>query len=357
MGFGRFLVLGGLTTVAALVSLIGAGAASAAPTPSFTAPDNVVAGTEVVFQSTSTPDGATPIDTYSWDFAGQGTCNTETCTVTAPPVGMIWTVTLTVGDINGTASHSQPIYVAPAPPEPPQNQLPTAAFAALPGSPQVGDEVTFVSYSRDPDGSIADEQWDLNGDGDFPDASGPIATRKFSTAGQKRITLRVTDNQGATNDLSLTLQVRERSNEQSSGSQAYPENATESAAPPLIGPTPLPSLLSPFPIVRLAGGVTSSGPHIDLLTVRAPSGARALVRCHGRGCPSKRTEKVVGRKPLRFRAFEGATRKGVVLEVLVRGGDRIGKFTRFKFRRTRRPLRTDGCLWPRTSQMAPCPKT
>jgi hypothetical protein len=150
------------------------------------------------------------------------------------------------------------------------------------------------------------------------------------------------------------MQVRERPKESAGQAGQQPK---QSASQPLMGSTPLPSLLSPFPIVRLAGGVTSSGPRIDLLTVRAPKGARALVRCRGRGCPAKRAEKVVRRSRLRFKAFEGATRKGVVLEVLVRRGDRIGKFTRFKFRRSSRPLRSDGCLWPRTSRMAPCPET
>jgi hypothetical protein len=46
----------------------------------------------------------------------------------------------------------------------------------------------------------------------------------------------------------------------------------------------------------------------------------------------------------------------VVLEVLVHRGDRIGKYTRFKLRRNRRPHRADGCLWPGTSRMAPCPE-
>jgi PKD repeat protein len=355
MGLVRLLVPGGVTTAVAVLSLVGAGGALAAPTADFTwSPTDVVAGAQVNFQSTSTPDPATPITSWSWDFGGQA-CSTETCTVTAPGAGL-WFVTLTVADANGPHFAVKPIYVAPAPTPPPPNLLPVAAFAALPASPQVGDEVTFISYSEDPDGSIADEEWDFDGD-DLSDASGAIVTRKFSTAGQKRVTLRVTDNDGASDDLSLTLQVREKPEEKPSGTQSNAEKPQENTMTPLVGGTPLPSLLSPFPIVRLAGGVTSSGPHIDLLTVRAPRGARALVRCRGRGCPDKRAEKVVGKKPLRFKSFEGDTRKGVVLEVLVRGGDRIGKFTRFKFRQARRPVRSDGCLWPRTSRMAPCPKT
>ena len=125
---------------------------------------------------------------------------------------------------------------------------------------------------------------------------------------------------------------------------------------PVTGPGPLPRLLSPFPIVRLAGIVTHVGTRIRLLEVRAPKGAQALVRCRGRGCPVKRAEKLIGRAPVRFAAFERLMPAQVVLEVLVRKGDRIGKYTRFKLRRNRRPQRTDGCLWPGTTRMARCPE-
>jgi hypothetical protein len=35
---------------------------------------------------------------------------------------------------------------------------------------------------------------------------------------------------------------------------------------------------------------------------------------------------------------------------------RIGKYTRFKFRRNRPPRRVDGCLWPGAPRMSPCPE-
>jgi hypothetical protein len=114
-------------------------------------------------------------------------------------------------------------------------------------------------------------------------------------------------------------------------------------------------MLSPFPIVRLVGSVTALGTEIRLLTVQAPKGAKAVVRCVGRGCPVKRKKKVVGRTPVRFDALKRLLPAGVVLEVLVQRGDSIGKFTRFKLRQNRRPQRADGCVWPRTNRMAPCP--
>jgi hypothetical protein len=119
--------------------------------------------------------------------------------------------------------------------------------------------------------------------------------------------------------------------------------------------TPAPILLSPFPIVRLVGTVTSTGTRIDALSVRAPRGSHALVRCRGRACPLKQVEKTIRRLEARLVASGTVIPPGVVLEVLVSKGDRIGKFTRFRFRRNRRPLRTDRCLWPTEPRMAPCP--
>jgi PKD domain len=213
----------------------------------------------------------------------------------------------------------------------------------------VGEEVTFVSYSDDRDGRISEQAWDLNGDGRFDDASGPLVKRRFSVPGPQAVALRVTDDKGAAATQSLTITVRAQP----------PVGATGPPPPlrrPLIGPTPLPRMLSPFPIVRLVGSVTDLGTEIHLLAVRAPKGARAIVRCLGRGCPVKRAGKVVGREPARFGALKGLMPAGVVLEVLVRRGDSIGKFTRFKLRQNRRPRRADGCLWPGTTRMAPCPE-
>ena len=80
---------------------------------------------------------------------------------------------------------------------PPANVPPSASFLAFPGAPLAGDPVTLVSTSSDPDGPIASQLWDLNGDGIFADASGPTATTSFRTAGPHTVSLRVTDARGA----------------------------------------------------------------------------------------------------------------------------------------------------------------
>jgi hypothetical protein len=129
--------------------------------------------------------------------------------------------------------------------------------------------------------------------------------------------------------------------------------ATPSPTP--AEPVPRPSLLNPFPIVTVAGEVTRAGTRIDRLAVRAPRGSRVLVRCRGADCPLKRVSKSLRKTRTRVRAAERLMPPGVGVEVLVRRGDSIGKFTRLRFREERPPRRADGCLWPGTNRMAACP--
>jgi hypothetical protein len=364
-----------LLTLAGVVSPFGVGVAVGNPTADFDwAPKPVVTGTPVTLTSTSTPlDPSIPISSTRWELTGDHRFDVKspdgTATVTAPAPGM-WKVTIRVEDSAGeTDTRTKEINVeagpSPPPPNPPQpppaNQPPSVAFAAVPGAPLVGEEVTFVSYSEDPDGSIADQSWDLDEDGSFDDAGGPVATHRFSHSGEKTVTLRVTDDGGAALTRSLTIVVRDPP----AGSTAPPSSPSKSQAAtgpvplpsPLAALPPLPSLLSPFPVVRLVGSVTQAGTHVRLLAVSAPRGARASVVCRGRGCPVRRVERVVGRRPVRFPVLERLLPANLVLEVLVRRGDRIGKYTRFKLRGGRRPRRADGCVWPGATRMAPCPET
>jgi hypothetical protein len=378
----RLLLAACLLTLAAVVSPFGVGVAIGKPTADFDwAPKPVVTGTSVTLTSTSTPlDPSVPISNTRWELTGDHKFDVRspdgTATVTAPGPGT-WRVTIRVEDSAGeTDTRTKEIAVEAGPslpppnppplpppnppPPPPPNQPPTPGFAAVPGAPLTGDEVTFVSYSEDPDGDIVDEAWDLDEDGIFDDATGPIATHRFSLAGETTVSLRVTDDAGAPATRSLTVLVREgpggNAGPPASPSQPQPSTGPVPLPKPLAASTPLPSLLSPFPIVRLVGSVTPLGTRIRLLSVSAPKGARASVRCRGWGCPVKRAERVVGRRPVRFPVLERLMPANLVLEVLVHGGERIGKYTRFRLRGDRRPRRADGCLWPGTTRMAPCPK-
>jgi len=336
----RLLLMCCLLLTCAVLSPLGVGVSFAHPTADFDwAPKPVVAGEMVTFTSTSTPfhEPFAPITITQWTIEGAGTLMGSNVSVRAPAPGS-WRVELNVWDAIGEdGEETKTIDVVapppPPPPPPPVNQPPKPAMAVLPTSPLVGEEVTFVSYSEDPDGRISEHAWDMDGDGAF-DESGAVATRRFSTAGPKRVTLRVKDDGGAFATVSRTVVV------------VQPAPAGTSAAP---------RLLSPFPVVRLVGSLVSEGVMVRMLAVRAPTGAPVLVRCSGKGCPVKRVKKKAGKVRLRVKAFEGELPAGVVLEVFVRSSDRIGKYTRFKIRRNRIPQRTDGCLRPGTVRRTACP--
>ena len=143
-----------------------------------------------------------------------------------------------------------------------------------------------------------------------------------------------------------------------------PESPRPDPTPPVTPPS-APQLLSPFPLVRISGTLTSSGARIRLLSVRAPRGAlvRVTVRpaCSRKRRSSRRcrvlhasgtvgTSAVIG-----FRGVERAYRSGTVIVVRVWRADRIGKYTRFTIVRGRAPRRVDQCLVPGATRGSRCP--
>jgi glucose/arabinose dehydrogenase len=86
------------------------------------------------------------------------------------------------------------------------NQPPTAAITANPTNGPVPLTVSFDGAgSSDPEGHPLSYSWDLNGDGTFGDATGPTASYTYTTAGVYHPSLRVTDDQGATDTASVTV--------------------------------------------------------------------------------------------------------------------------------------------------------
>jgi len=88
------------------------------------------------------------------------------------------------------------------------NQPPTAVVTA---SPTNGPAPLTVSFdgtgSSDPEGKPLSYSWDLNGDGTFGDATGPTASYTYATAGVYHPSLKVTDDQGASDTASVTVTV------------------------------------------------------------------------------------------------------------------------------------------------------
>jgi hypothetical protein len=144
---------------------------------------------------------------------------------------------------------------------------------------------------------------------------------------------------------------------------------TPPVTPPVTTPVvppkpPKPQLLSPFPLVRIAGTLTATGARISLLSVRAARGVLVRITvtpaCGGksRRCRVLRAAGTVGRRDaIDFTGLAHAYRSGTVIVVRVWRADRIGKYTRFTIVRGREPRRVDECLAPGASRGSRCPSS
>jgi PKD repeat protein len=305
-------------------------------------PSTPTAGLAATFTSNSLPINGFPITSTGWYVDGTFVGNGQSLPYRFQSPGP-HSVRVVVVDSRGLSSQAEtPVTV---------NARPVAEFTAFPASPLVGEEVNLTSDSSDDGPLPAQAQaWDLNGDGVFGgvgDATGSRAKVMFVEPGNHTVALRVTDGHGATSTVSKVISARRASLLQPIGNQGNSAPSTGRARPVL-------KLISPFPLVRLTGAVVKRGTRIRRLSVRAPAGSRVIVYCRGRGCPVRRVIKFVKRSTVRFAAFERVLRSGTLLEVLVRRGDQMGKYTSFRLRRTRVPKRIDGCLPPSASRGVTC---
>jgi hypothetical protein len=307
-----------VATLAALAALP-SGASAAPPVASFSVtPEAPLSGDVVTFTSAATGD----VTALAWDLDADGQFD-DGAGLTAQRAYATpgrYLVSLRVAGPGGSAAQSQWIQIG--------NRPPIASFSYTPSTPLSQDTVMFAAAARDPDGSIAAIGWDLNGDGIFTDASGPVASMVFPAAGAYPVAIAVTDNSGATTVASEGVGV---------------------------APRP-PTMLSPFPIVRLTTRGTRRGARVLRLGVEAPPGSRVAVRCRGRSCGARDEVRIVRTPPraLRFPGVQRRLRAGVVLEVRVTAPGRIGKYTRFRLRRGGPPSRVDLCLPPGATAPAAC---
>ncbi len=168
------------------------------------APNPVPSGTTVTFTSASTdPDGT--VASQAWDLDNNGVYDNgsgATASRSFPKSGT-YTVGLKVTDDNGgTSTIAHTVTVT--------NRAPHAAMDVSVTPVPTGQTVTFTSTSTDPDGSVASRAWDLNNDGRFDDGSGATASRSFATAGTYTVRLRATDDEGATDIATATVEVDNR---------------------------------------------------------------------------------------------------------------------------------------------------
>ncbi len=143
-----------------------------------------------------------------------------------------------------------------------------------------------------------------------------------------------------------------------------PPVTTPVAPPPPPPAAAEPTLMQPFPVVRIAGSVSSFGVKLNLLSVQAPAGATVTVSCHGHGCPAKRVDTIfasgrsgskLGLVTITFRRFARSLSAGASLQIRISKTGQIGKYTRFTIRRGKLPKRLDTCLSPAGIQPITCP--
>jgi hypothetical protein len=330
-------------------------AADAAPADFSWSPNPPVVNKQAIF--TAVEDAS--ITAYRWDLDGDGRYDDASgrevkrtfLNVRVYEVGLI-TVD---GEGNENERRKEVIVVSVTPL--PQNEPPAASFVFFPAGPIAGEPVTFVSTSSDPDSPIpaSSLDWDLNGDGLFDEAEGTSATTTYPVPGTYTISLRVTTN--ATDVATAVLNV---------GTPAALNVGTPAAPGTSVGQQ-APSLLSPFPVVRIAGRVSRRGARIRRLTVDAPPGTDVKVWCRGRGCPFKRVLRtvssrvIVGRglpatRLLRVRRLKGRLlRPGATLRLFVTRPGAVGKYTRFRILKAKPPSRTDKCMVPGSGRPIACP--
>jgi PKD repeat protein len=218
------------------------------------------------------------------------------------------------------------------------NAPPIASFIWASGGPVSGGEVQLYSTSVDAEGPLASEAWDLDGDGQFDDASGSSATHSFP-AGDHNVSVLVTDGDGVSRSVTRTITV--------AAAQPTTTTTTPTTAPP--------ALMKPFPTVRLAGLIVPRGARISLVEVRnAPRGARVAVRCTGDGCPFRLRRRIARTGRVRLSEFKRVLEAGARIQVFVRAPGVIGKYVGFRIRAGKRPLRTDRCLMPGLSRPTRC---
>lgn len=306
-------------------------------------PNPVGTNTPVTLDASGSTDPNSDPLKYSWDLNGDkrygdATGAIQTRTFTSPGT---FRVGVRVADPAGS-SNDAVAFVSVQ-----QDKPPVVSLSASPATPTVGAPVTFTATASDPDGTVAAIDWDLDGDGQFDDGTGAVVTRTFGTSGSRVVSVRATDNAGVATIAFRTIEVTGSSEGQ---------GATAAGGAPTAAASRLP-MLSPFPIVRIRGVILRGSARLSLLSVKAPTGARVKVICHGGGCPKKKSvvlRVASGRSSVRVRSLERRLRTGAVIEIFVTAPGRIGKYARITIRSNAAPARRDLCLQPGKSKPVAC---
>jgi PKD repeat protein len=301
---------------------------NAAPHGAFTfSPEFPLPGQPVTFTSTSRPLGpGDAIASVEWDFDFDVNTGVFTQDAAGPSVSHSFatpgakTVAIRVTETpTGSVDIEAGTVLVNAPPR--------AAFSVAPPNAFVNDTVTLSSASADPDGPLTRQDWDLDNDGQFDDATGAVVSTRFAKRGTYPLKLRVTDARGATATAEGNVTVRKR-------------------------PVPLLAGVSIQARFALYARYTA----VRFLRVRAPRGSKIRARCLGRRCPKQVTKTSKSRKRLYFKRFHRRFRPRTKLIVTVTKRGFIGKQTRYTMRRGKGPRIRELCLRPGAKRPIRCPE-
>ncbi len=106
-----------------------------------------------------------------------------------------------------------------------------------------------------------------------------------------------------------------------------------------------PKMIKPYPVVRISGRLTTNGANIDVLSVKAPKGAKITVTCSGKGCPRQ----VRRHAPPRSSASRSSRRccpPASSSAITISKPGYITKVTTIPIRKGKAPLRSDQCQMP-----------
>ncbi|HEY4451746.1 MAG TPA: Ig-like domain-containing protein [Solirubrobacteraceae bacterium] len=246
-----------------------------------------------------------------------------------------YTVRAQQEDRAGNIGSSAPVTFSLTAPQAPPHAPPVASFIWFPSVPRVGQTVTLVSSSVDNASPLTVFAWSQSATGAFTPGKASLKTA-FAKPGNHTVRLQVRAADGLTSAVTHVIRVVR----------------------------PRATLLQPFPIVRIAGSLTSSGVNIAVLTAQVPLGARVTVSCRGPGCPTGAESRLASvstkrRLPatvvIAFRHFQRALRAGVTLQIRISKPGRIGKYTRFSILHGALPQRVDTCLQPAGYKPMGCP--
>jgi len=164
------------------------------PVANFMCPSQVRVGESATFDASGSYDPDGSIVSFSWRF-GDGGVGYGTSVTHQYQAAGTYTVTLTVTDNAGAKATASKIITVVLP----VNQRPVAHLAWDISQPNPNQPVTFdASGSYDPDGTIRSYLWDFDGDGRVDLVTQEVTvTHAYPTCGDKQVTLRVVDDQGA----------------------------------------------------------------------------------------------------------------------------------------------------------------